>query len=74
MEEAFALTQEQLSCAPDRFDARGPFVRSSTQLRAPLGPGLAWQTNAADFRSMLVRFTYANGQSRLVDVDPQSFL
>ncbi|MBO9510371.1 diguanylate cyclase [Erythrobacter sp. A6_0] len=71
MEEAFALTREQLSCAPDRFDVRGPFVRSSTQLKTPLDSGLAWQTNAANFRSMLVRFTYADGRSRLVDVDPQ---
>lgn len=74
MEEAFALPPERLDCGENRFASRAPFVRTSTMLdgrKLAIGSGLVWQTRAADFRSLLVRFTYADGTSRLVDVDPQ---
>ena len=72
--EAFALSERELACGPHRFDERAPFVRTATRLegrKLALGSGLVWQTEAAAFSSILVRFTYADGSTRLVDIDPQ---
>lgn len=73
-EQAFDLPLESLRCSGERFYWPDRFVRTATRLEGrvlPLDSGLYWQTEAADFSSMLVRFTYADGSRRLVDVDPQ---
>jgi diguanylate cyclase (GGDEF)-like protein len=71
---AFDLGGDELRCSGGRFDHRDRFVRTSVEFEQrvlPGGSGLVWQTVASDFASMLVRFTYADGTQRLVDVDRQ---
>lgn len=72
--EAFALPVDTLDCSASRFGNRSRFVRTHVDvadLPHLLDEDLVWQTNPTSFDSMLVRFTYANGERRLVDVDPQ---
>ena len=74
IEQALSYTPDELRCSGDRFAERDRYVRTSAQLNGhvlPTGSGLVWQTEASDFASMLVRFTYADGTRRVVDVDPQ---
>lgn len=71
---AFDLARGQLQCRGDRFGHRDRFVRTSAELPdriLPGGVGLVWQTEASDFTSMLVRFSYADGTQSLIDVDRQ---
>ncbi len=71
---AFDLPRGQLQCSGSRFGHRDRFVRTSVEVPRRLLPGsngLVWQTEASDFTSMLVRFTYADGTQRLIDVDRQ---
>lgn len=74
IETGLSYTRAQLQCSGDRFGLNGRYVRTSTRLDSPILPlasGLVWQTEASDFRSMIVRFSYADGSSSMVDVDPQ---
>ncbi|MBU2341209.1 MAG: GGDEF domain-containing protein [Alphaproteobacteria bacterium] len=71
---AFDLPRGELRCSGNRFGHRDLFVRTSVHFRTtalPASSGLVWQTEASDFSSMLVRFTYADGTRRLIDVDRQ---
>lgn len=72
--EAFDLPAHDLDCSTSRFANRSPFLRTHADVAAviPTGEGeLWWQTDPSSFDSMLLRFTYANGEQRLVDIDPQ---
>ena len=74
LEAALDYTPDELRCTGDRFGDRDRFVRTSALLKGKILPatsGLVWQTEASDFASMLVRFTFADGTRRIVDVDPQ---
>jgi diguanylate cyclase (GGDEF)-like protein len=71
---AFDLSRGQLECSGSRFGYRHRFVRTSVRFDGLVlhsSKELVWQTVASDFASMLVRFTYADGTQRLVDVDRQ---
>ncbi|WP_454598820.1 diguanylate cyclase [Qipengyuania sp. SM2507] len=72
---ALDLPRGQLQCSGSRFGHRDRFVRTSVELPDRVLPGgsngMVWQTEASDFTSMLVRFTYADGTQRLIDVDRQ---
>ncbi|WP_168157388.1 diguanylate cyclase [Erythrobacter sp. QSSC1-22B] len=71
---AFDIPRGQLRCSGKRFSHRDRFVRTFVEVPSRLLPGskgLVWQTEASDFSSMLVRFTYADGTQRLIDVDRQ---
>lgn len=72
--EAFDLPAHDLDCSTSRFANRSPFLRTHADVAAviPTGEGeLWWQTDPSSFDSMLLRFSYANGEQRLVDIDPQ---
>ena len=72
--EAFDLPAEELDCSASRFDNYSQYVRSSADIPAILDGnegGLVWQTDPSSFDAMLLRFIYANGETRLVDIDPQ---
>lgn len=72
--EAFALPVETLDCSGSRFGNRSRFVRTHVDVSQSMtfgGQPLVWQTDPATFDAMLVRFTYADGERRLIDVDPQ---
>ncbi len=72
--EALAIEPAALDCSATRFDRHDQFVRSHAAFeRAFLPPGdrLLWQTDPSSFDSMMLRFSYADGTQRLVDVDPQ---
>ena len=72
--EAMALPASQLECAGVRQAPRDPFVRTRVLIPEdfnPTGEAIYWQTDPSDFDNILVRFTYADGHRRLVDVDPQ---
>ncbi len=73
-EAALELPTESLRCTGNRFDLRDKFVRTSVNLGdlfLPQMAGMVWQPVSSDFRSMLVRFAYADGTQKLVDVDSQ---
>ncbi|MGI8943426.1 MAG: sensor domain-containing diguanylate cyclase [Qipengyuania sp.] len=72
--EAFALTPPALKCDDPQYDRRDRFVRMHMPVPPTVPPptvGLLWQTDPGAFSSMLVRFTFADGARRLVDVDTQ---
>ncbi len=72
--EALALDPAELDCSENRFSKRDRFIRSHTRIAPDLEAGdetLYWQTDPANFDSMLLRFTFADGETKLVDVDPQ---
>ena len=72
--EAFDLPAHALDCSTTRFANRSPFLRTHADVvgLVPSGEGaLFWQTDPSSFDSMLLLFTYDNGEQRLVDVDPQ---
>ncbi|EDL50503.1 GGDEF family protein [Erythrobacter sp. SD-21] len=72
--EALALGASELDCAEGRFARNDRFVRTHAEVPggfATASTSLYWQTDPSNYQSMLVRFIYADGQQRLVDVDPQ---
>lgn len=73
-EAALALPVERLKCSGDRFGLQDRFVRTSVQfdnLFLPQIAGMVWQPVSSNFQSMVVRFSYADGTQKLVDVDRQ---
>ena len=71
---ALALEKSMLDCGDNRFAKRDRFVRTHADIGADYNPAderLFWQTDPSSFDSMLVRFSYDDGTTRLVDVDPQ---
>ncbi len=71
---AFALSRDELACGSEKFAERPRFVRTHADVsRAFLPPAemLLWQTDPSAFDAMLLRFTYADGSERLIDIDPQ---
>ncbi|MCA0977703.1 GGDEF domain-containing protein [Qipengyuania flava] len=72
--EALALPRTALDCGPDRFKNSDAVLRSSIELTdasLPTTGAFLWQTDPALFDSMLLQFTYADGETKLVDVDRQ---
>lgn len=74
LEAALALSPGDLDCSANRFAKRDRFLRSYAQV--PDGFDTAdqrffWQTDPAQYESMLLRFTFADGSERSVEVDPQ---
>ena len=71
---AMALPAQSLDCSSKRFAERAPFVRTRAEIGQGVDAspeGMVWQTDPSSFDSMLVRFTYKDGQARMIDVDPQ---
>ncbi len=71
---ALELAPAALDCSAARFDQRARFVRTHTDLGPaflPPGERLLWQTDPSSFDSMVLRFVFADGTVRLVDVDAQ---
>jgi diguanylate cyclase (GGDEF)-like protein len=74
VEAALDLPTQGLECSGNRFDLQDRFVRTSVQLEDLFLPQISemmWQPVASNFESMLIRFTYADGTQRIVDVDHQ---
>lgn len=74
VDEAFSIPAKALDCSAMRFANRSHFVRTHADvysLPETASHDYVWQTDPASFDSMLVRFTYANGEQRLIDVDHQ---
>ncbi|MFK4002398.1 diguanylate cyclase [Qipengyuania sp. NPDC077563] len=72
--EALALPRTALDCGPGRFKNSDAVLRSSIELSdssLPTTGAFLWQTDPALFESMLLQFTYADGETKLVDVDRQ---
>ena len=72
---AMALSAAELDCSDGRFANRSLFVRTHADVGAGYYPSeeqLVWQGDPSKFDSMVLRFTYADGEERLVDVDPQT--
>lgn len=73
-EAAFAIPEDTLDCSTTNAPLSPRFARARVDL-AKVGlvpPGqLIWQTDPTAFDSMLIRFDFADGTQRLVDVDAQ---
>ena len=68
------LVAEALDCDIGRFDRTDRFLRASTDLAditLPTGSELFWQSDPGAFDTLILQFLYADGSTRIVDVDRQ---
>ena len=73
-QQAFALAASALDCERPSYNRSERFVRGYAAIERELSTSaipMWWQSDPAFYDSMLIRFTFADGTQRLVDVDPQ---
>ncbi len=73
-QEAFAIPLTALDCDAPSYSRPDRFVRGHARIEGQLNTAAIprwWQSDPAYYDSMLIRFTFADGSQRLVDVDPQ---
>lgn len=73
--EALDLASDRLDCGDGRFAERDRIVRTHAELPADFEQGedeLLWQTDPANFERMILRFTYAGGEQRTIELGPEA--
>lgn len=71
---AMALPAAALDCSEGRFGKKDRFIRTHADigdLPGDLPQDLVWQGEPSLFDTMAIRFTFADGTSRVIDIDRQ---